>query len=52
MMDDEIYFLLICIGCAVVCLVAMVITVILYWLINRQIKKAIDNHHKEEKNDE
>ena len=52
MMDDEIYFLLICIGCAVVCLIAMAITVILYWLINRQIKKAIDNHHKEEKNDE
>lgn len=52
MMDDEIYFLLVCIGCAAVCLVAMVITVILYWLINRQIKKAIDEYCKEEKNDE
>lgn len=47
-MDGEIYLLLACIGCAVVCLIAMAITVILYWLINRQIKKAIDEYYKED----
>ena len=46
-MGAEAYILAACIGCAAVCVVAMAITVVCYFLIQNQIRKAIKNYKED-----
>lgn len=47
-MDKETFIIIFCIGCTIVCLMAMTIVVIFYRLFHKDIGKAIELTQKQE----